>query len=49
MMGAFNFPAGIAPDDPERLQRALTYFSFITYVRNKTGDSVLWSCVDIAR
>jgi hypothetical protein len=36
--GAFNLPANITSDDPEGLQRALTYFSFITMTTLGYGD-----------
>jgi hypothetical protein len=35
---AFNLPAHITPDNPEELQRALTYFSFITMTTLGYGD-----------
>ncbi|MFZ5450905.1 MAG: potassium channel family protein [Thermodesulfobacteriota bacterium] len=38
MSGAFNFPANITPDDPEGLQRALVYYSFITLTTLGYGD-----------
>ncbi|MEW6658981.1 MAG: potassium channel family protein [Thermodesulfobacteriota bacterium] len=36
--GAFNLPADITPDDPGGLQRALTYYSFITLTTLGYGD-----------
>ena len=36
--GAFNLPANITPADPEGLQRALAYFSFITLTTLGYGD-----------
>jgi hypothetical protein len=36
--GAFNLPANIMADDPEGMQRALTYYSFITLTTLGYGD-----------
>ncbi len=38
MPGAFNLPGNVTLDDPGRLQRALTYYSFITMTTLGYGD-----------